>query len=57
MIDLAKIGMRTSYAVYILTTYNFVSQKTLSETFDALIKTILLCSTEVPGVPKKKQHV
>ena len=39
--------MRPSYAVYKLITYNFITQETLLETFDILIKHILRFSTEV----------
>ena len=48
--------MRASYAVYKSKAYNFISQKTLLETFDTLIKPILLFSTEVSADEMKHEN-
>ena len=48
MDDLAKKkGMRASHSIYKLSTCNFILHETLIETFNSLIKPIVLFSSEI----------
>ena len=47
MDDLAKKGMRASHSIYKLSTCNFISHQTLIETFNSLIKPIVLFSSGI----------
>ena len=47
MDDLARKGMRASHSIYKLSTSNSISHKTLIETFNSLIKLIVLFSSEI----------
>ena len=49
MDDLAKKGMRASHSRYKLSICNFISHETLIETFNSLIKPIVLFSSEIWG--------
>ena len=49
MDDLAKKGMRASHSIYKLSTCNFTSHETLTETFNSLIKPTVLFSPEIWG--------
>ena len=53
MDDLAKKGMRASHSIYKLSTCNSISHKTLIETFNSLIKPIVLFSSEIWGYEVK----
>ena len=47
--DLAKKGTRASHSIYKISTCNFISHETLIETFNSLIKPIILFSSEIWG--------
>ena len=50
MDDLAKIGMRASHSIYKLSTCNFISHETLIDTFNSLIKPIVLFHLKFRGI-------
>ena len=50
MDDLAKIGMRASHSIYKLSTCNFISYETLIDTFNSLIKPIVLFDLKFRGM-------
>ena len=49
MDDVAKKGMTAPHSIYKLSTCNFISHETLIETFNSLIKPIVLFSSEIWG--------
>ena len=48
--DLAKKGMRASHSTYKFSACNFTSHETLIETFNSLIKPIVLFLSEIWGM-------